>query len=69
MAEQTRNTMDNFTALEPATAHTEPAEDADKPSAVFPSVDEHTQHVIEPLNLLESPKVRKKMCILCIVPL
>ena len=49
-------TMDNITALKPATA------DAGPPVELSP--DEHT---IEPLDLLEDPKVRTKLRIYAIL--
>ena len=58
MAEQKQVTMDNIMPLKPATAEAGPA--AEPP----PSEQEHT---IEPLDLIEEPKVRTKLRIYAIL--
>ena len=51
-------TMDNITALQPAMA------DAGTPTPAEPSPDKHT---VEPLDLIETPKVRTKLRIYAIL--
>ena len=56
MAEQTQVTMDNITALKPAMADAEPAAD-------IPPIEQ----IIEPLDIVEEPKVRTKLRIYSIL--
>lgn len=56
MAEQKRETVDNIKALKPAMA------DAGPPAELPPN-----EHTIEPLDLLEEPRVRTKLRIYAIL--